>query len=112
MFFSGQPLAVFGPDCRKRAKVTDKYLKDQEITLAQAKELSQEVRKLYDAMDNSLKFPEVGSGSKTSAPQAQQKAFRDFRGVACPMNFVKTKLVMETMQVGEILEIFCDDLFD
>ncbi|MFQ5957283.1 MAG: sulfurtransferase TusA family protein [Candidatus Brocadiales bacterium] len=33
----------------------------------------------------------------------------DLRGVLCPMNFVKTKLKLEEMESGEILEIFLDD---
>jgi len=33
----------------------------------------------------------------------------DLKGVACPNNFVKTKLKMEEMQLGQILEIEIDD---
>ena len=33
----------------------------------------------------------------------------DLRGVLCPINFVKTKLKLEEMEVGEILEIILDD---
>ncbi|MFQ5862386.1 MAG: sulfurtransferase TusA family protein [Candidatus Brocadiales bacterium] len=33
----------------------------------------------------------------------------DLRGVLCPINFVKTKLKLEEMESGEILEIFLDD---
>lgn len=33
----------------------------------------------------------------------------DLRGVACPMNFVKTKLKLEEMQSGQILEIILED---
>ncbi len=32
----------------------------------------------------------------------------DLRGVMCPMNFVKTKLKLESMEEGEILEILLD----
>lgn len=32
----------------------------------------------------------------------------DLRGVSCPMNFVKTKLQLEKMNVGEILEVWID----
>ncbi|MBO6234035.1 MAG: sulfurtransferase TusA family protein, partial [Prevotella sp.] len=35
--------------------------------------------------------------------------FKDLRGVLCPMNFVKTKLELATMQSGEVLEIWLDD---
>jgi sulfite reductase (ferredoxin) len=33
----------------------------------------------------------------------------DFRGVACPLNYVKTKLVLETMEAGQILGILLDE---
>lgn len=33
----------------------------------------------------------------------------DLRGVLCPINFVKTKLKLETMDGGQILEITLDD---
>ena len=34
---------------------------------------------------------------------------KDFRGVMCPMNFVKTKIALTPMQSGQILEILLDD---
>lgn len=34
---------------------------------------------------------------------------KDFRGVMCPMNFVKTKIALTPMQRGQILEILLDD---
>ncbi|MFZ5801419.1 MAG: sulfurtransferase TusA family protein [Candidatus Omnitrophota bacterium] len=33
----------------------------------------------------------------------------DLKGVACPLNFVKTKLKLEAMQNGQILEIILAD---
>ncbi len=33
----------------------------------------------------------------------------DLRGVLCPINFVKTKLKLEMMEEGQILEIALDD---
>ncbi len=33
----------------------------------------------------------------------------DLKGVPCPLNFVKTKLRLEEMAAGEILEIILDD---
>ena len=34
---------------------------------------------------------------------------KDFRGVMCPMNFVKTKIALTPMQSGQTLEILLDD---
>ena len=33
----------------------------------------------------------------------------DLRGTRCPLNFVKTKIKMEEMAAGELLEIVLDD---
>lgn len=33
----------------------------------------------------------------------------DLRGVTCPLNFVKTKLKLEEMKKGEILEVILDE---
>jgi len=32
----------------------------------------------------------------------------DLRGVACPMNFVKTKLRLDKLESGELLEVLLD----
>ncbi len=33
----------------------------------------------------------------------------DLKGTPCPMNFVKTKLKLEEMNVAEVLEVILDD---
>lgn len=33
----------------------------------------------------------------------------DLHGVACPMNFVRTKLALEAMETGELLEVILDE---
>jgi tRNA 2-thiouridine synthesizing protein A len=33
----------------------------------------------------------------------------DLKGVSCPLNFVKTKLKLEGMEAGKILEVVLDD---
>ena len=43
--------------------------------------------------------------SETIVPDVK----KDFRGVMCPMNFVKTKIALTPMQSGQILEILLDD---
>jgi tRNA 2-thiouridine synthesizing protein A len=32
----------------------------------------------------------------------------DIRGLVCPYTFVKSKLAIEDMELGEVLEIICD----
>ena len=40
--------------------------------------------------------------------ERKPNAHLDLRGVVCPINFVKTKLKLEEMRDGEILEIVID----
>ncbi|MDR0761842.1 MAG: sulfurtransferase TusA family protein, partial [Campylobacteraceae bacterium] len=77
-------------------------------------DLANAVIELYGTMDNSLKFaaelqntPKVETKTADSAQNADR--FKDYRGVACPMNFVKTKMDLAQMKSGEILEILLDD---
>jgi sulfite reductase (ferredoxin) len=76
--------------------------------------LAQDMEALYGKMDNSLHFPGELPGSPTKVPviekpKAGPVASKDFRGVACPMNFVKTKLVLESLTAGQRLQILLDD---
>ncbi len=41
--------------------------------------------------------------------QSNKKIKKDFRGVKCPVNFAKTKLVLADMKKGEVLELLIDD---
>jgi sulfite reductase (ferredoxin) len=44
----------------------------------------------------------------TAAPAPSGAPVYDLRGVACPMNYVKTKLKLEMMDAGERLEVWLD----
>jgi sulfite reductase (ferredoxin) len=72
-------------------------------------ELAKAVASLYESMDDSLQFKNIGTpkAEETNKPSAIYK--KDFRGVACPMNFVKTKIELAALKSGEILEILLDD---
>jgi len=75
-------------------------------------ELAAAVIDLYNHMDDSLQFKvqkEVPKVNETVIGIPIGKRFKDFRGVACPMNFVKTKIELSTMKSGELLEILLDD---
>jgi sulfite reductase (ferredoxin) len=80
--------------------------------------LSNEVNALYDSMDDSLQFKiietpgdteKIMAQTNTPAEKEKNKHFKDFRGVACPMNFVKTKIELAKLKNGELLEILLDD---
>lgn len=40
--------------------------------------------------------------------EVKSDAYLDLRGVMCPINFVKTKLKLDTMEPGEVLELVLD----
>ena len=61
-------------------------------------------------MDDSLRFKSAAPATSTQEEEPTlEKIEKDFRGVQCPMNFVKTKLVLETMSSGQELLISLDD---
>lgn len=89
-------------------------------------DLADLLAELYKGMDDSLQFhleqkdeakavKTAGDGSdKPEAPTPEPRTdkpqvVKDFRGVACPMNFVKTKIALAPMKSGEVLEILLDD---
>jgi TusA-related sulfurtransferase len=39
---------------------------------------------------------------------SQADAYLDLRGTPCPINFVRTKLRLEQMSAGEVLEVWLD----
>lgn len=76
--------------------------------------LAQIVEELYGKMDNALRFPgetpkRVDPAAAREKPLVAQFAFKDLRGVACPMNFVKTKLALESLAPGQRLKVLLDD---
>jgi sulfite reductase (ferredoxin) len=64
---------------------------------------------LYASMDDSLQFNAVPEATSEPTPIATTSLQKDFRGVTCPMNFVKTKMALSTLASGDILEILLDD---
>lgn len=72
--------------------------------------LAQTVITLYENMDDSLQF-KIADLQEVQSEKGEKKQTRkkDFRGVACPMNFVKTKIELSTLKPGDLLEILLDD---
>lgn len=74
--------------------------------------LSDAVVELYRNMDDSLHFKNVElvvSEMEKIKEVSYKNRFKDLRGVICPMNFVKVKIQLASMQSGEKLEIWLDD---
>ena len=109
--------------------LTDKARHDQSLAEEQTLifELSDLLDDLYRNMSDNLQFntekvkeTAVPESSKIAAEEktvpeeksgnvSEPDVKKDFRGVACPMNFVKTKIALAPMKSGQILEILLDD---
>jgi sulfite reductase (ferredoxin) len=80
----------------------------------QVYELASTMEKL-SSMDDSLHFPaekerELKPPNRIeSVLDNNDDVFRDYRGVACPMNFVKVKLDLAMMESGQLLKVLLDD---
>lgn len=83
-------------------------------------ELVGAVQSLYDNMDQSLRFqplgaadgapqPEESTQEEPAKPEVSVDKEVDYRGVVCPLNYVKTKLVLEQMASGQTLSILLDE---
>ena len=74
-----------------------------------------ESKNAYDKSVSSVKSVGQKNGSENEEKESAKSAAispdvkKDFRGVMCPMNFVKTKIALTPMQSGQILEILLDD---
>jgi sulfite reductase (ferredoxin) len=49
------------------------------------------------------------TGEGATSENTDNMAFRDYRGVVCPMNFVKVKVDLSKMSKGELLNVLLDD---
>ena len=118
--------------------LTDKARKGESLIAEKPliAELADLLSELYQNMDDSLQFklpsektsaeiPETSNSKKQEdvTPSDDKKSDedqnssdaltpdvkKDFRGVMCPMNFVKTKIALTPMKSGQLLEILLDD---
>lgn len=79
-----------------------------------ANALADTATELYKSMDDSLNFKTPSHLSRGGMSQGDREGgvitrTKDFRGVLCPMNFVRTKLELATLNSGDLLEIWLDD---
>jgi sulfite reductase (ferredoxin) len=44
-----------------------------------------------------------------SAPAIPADATQDFRGVVCPLNYVKTKMALGKLKAGQVLAVLLDE---
>jgi sulfite reductase (ferredoxin) len=77
--------------------------------------LLEHVRELYRSMDGQLQFPKRSNVAATPpatpatpAPEAPADATKDFRGVVCPLNYVKTSMALRPLKSGQTLAVLLD----
>jgi sulfite reductase (ferredoxin) len=86
---------------------------DNRQTLAErlpdADKLIRRIEELFLSLDANLKFRLAPIRAKGRASGSGSPVHRvDLRGVPCPLNFVKAKLAMDKINIGEVLEIELD----
>lgn len=76
----------------------------------QVEDLVNRIEKLFLSLDANLKFKAEPIVQKTSIEKKEAKNHTiDLRGVACPLNFVKAKLELAKLEIGNILEVLLDE---
>jgi len=76
----------------------------------QAEDLANRVEELFLSLDADLKFKVRPLTQEADVNKIETtKQTIDLRGVECPLNFVKAKLALEKIDVGQILEILLDE---
>ncbi|MHC4394637.1 MAG: sulfurtransferase TusA family protein [Planctomycetota bacterium] len=76
----------------------------------QVEDLVNRVEELFLSLDAGLKFRAEPAVQKTKIETNETKNhIINLRGVACPLNFVKAKLELEKLEIGDILEVLLDE---
>jgi sulfite reductase (ferredoxin) len=82
--------------------------------IAYAKSYVEASHMSFDRIDRQLKLKSSNAAPEPEAPippaskAPVQAVHMDLRGVKCPINYVKTKLRLDMMETGEVLEVLLD----
>ncbi len=77
-----------------------------------AERLYREVKEIYALMDSNFNFPVRFKAEETKqeeVPPQEKPMLYDLRGTPCPINYVKVKLRLEELKLGDILEVWVDE---
>jgi sulfite reductase (ferredoxin) len=71
------------------------------------------VKSLYESMGPSLRLPvstcATAAVPTPASPSIPADATHDFRGMACPLNYVKTKMALGKLSAGQVLAVLLDE---
>lgn len=86
---------------------TTKLMDTQGLT----KGLAERLKELYESLDSNLQFQVEAEQepAEASEEEAQDAKMMDLRGVPCPINYVRAKVALEDMEIGDLLELLLDD---
>ncbi len=102
-----------GPDARELIKSAADWKTGRKVSLeyqiVSVTVLVRRIEELFYSLDSNLKFKVEPLEKGIPRPLGVESRFLDLRGVACPMNFVRAKLELETIGTGEMLDILLDD---
>ncbi|MBE0535276.1 MAG: sulfurtransferase TusA family protein [Phycisphaerae bacterium] len=76
--------------------------------LPQVDKLVERIDTLFKSLDAALKFRAEPVAAPAAANSSHSVRRIDLRGVACPLNFVKAKLELEKVAIGDVLEVLLD----
>lgn len=81
-----------------------------EELLPDVQHLTKRVEELFLSLDAGLQFKVLPAEQKVSGEQTEEKRhIIDLCGVVCPLNFVKAKIELEKLEVGDVLEVLLDE---
>ena len=84
-------------------KTAETWLNDAGLLVNECKNVQEKMQ-----TDKSLRIRVGGDDPKEKVGTKSDKTSIDLLGVKCPFNYVKTKIKLETMAPGSILEVLLD----
>lgn len=81
-------------------------LEERKDKFSYANKFLEHINGLYKSMDPALNFPKQ---KRCSEDEKVPINVIDLKGTPCPINYVKTKLVLENLNPGDILQVLLDE---
>lgn len=109
---------IANPEFAGLAEVYQSVKEDLEPTQKEAKflyakEFLEHVKGLYKNMDSAFNFPKFVSTAINprdfAIKESKWSFVLDLKGTPCPINYVKAKLYLENLKIGDIVSIYLDE---